>query len=254
MAGDDDGHWVTLPDGRRVKIKGPRKGGGGVVLALGAAVAIAAGGGAAGIGAWSGAAGDAVAGAASDALAGNTAGDVVDSMPGQPVRARTKAGQDDASKGNAKKAWSRVRFKELKRKVVRKLEREADCLAASSGRVRDFLVRTPCTALERMLLAVGDGHGNAAVVSVVRVGFNSRSQAEKFQEVETVQGSGDIRPLEIAATLGIAGVRMTGLHYRDRIDKKSPGLVVAEADRATGHVDTATLQALADIAVYLPIK
>ncbi|MET7995436.1 hypothetical protein ABZU76_31550 [Amycolatopsis sp. NPDC005232] len=48
-------------------------------------------------------------------------------------------------------------------------------------------MRTPCTALERMLPAVGDGCGNAAVVSA-------------------------------------------------------------------GHVDTATLQALPDIAVHLPIK
>ncbi|MFI5611779.1 hypothetical protein [Amycolatopsis sp. NPDC051903] len=125
-------------------------------------------------------------------------------------------------------------------------------MAATSGRVRDFLVKTHCTSLEGMLLAVGDGHGNAAVVSVVRVGFTTKAQAAEFRKVETVQGSGDVRPWEIAAILGLAGVRMTGLNYSDRAD--GAGLVVAEADQATGHVERATLEALADVAAYLPVN
>jgi len=35
-----------------------------------------------------------------------------------------------------------------------------------------------------MLLTIGDGHGNAAVVSVVRVGFRTTAQAQAFQRVE----------------------------------------------------------------------
>lgn len=103
-----------------------------------------------------------------------------------------------------------------------------------------------------MLLAVGDGHGNAAVISVVRVGFRSAKQAAAFEKVEAVQGSGDVRPLEIAAVLGVAGVRMTGLHYQPRADGQ--GMVVAEADTATGHVGGDTLDALADVAAYLPVR
>lgn len=45
---------------------------------------------------------------------------------------------------------------------------------------------------------------------------------------------------------------MTGLHYRSRPD--GYGMVVAEADTATGRVDGETLEALADVAAYLPIR
>lgn len=66
---------------------------------------------------------------------------------------------------------------------------------------------------------------------MVRVGFRSAKQAAAFEKVEAVQGSGDVRPLEIAAVLG-----------------------VAEADTATGHVGGDTLDALADVAAYLPVQ
>ncbi|MGW4483360.1 hypothetical protein ACWEOE_05925 [Amycolatopsis sp. NPDC004368] len=244
----DEG-WRTLPDGRRIKI-GKGKGSAGALVALGAAALVAGG---AGLGALGGASGEAAISSVSEALSGNSAGDVVDSLPGRSMKARSKAGQQDAEAGNAKKAWSRVKMKELKRKVGKKLEREADCVAAASDRVRDYLIRTPCTALDRMLLTVGDGHGNAAIVSVVRVGFKTKSQAEGLRRVETVQGSGDIRPLEIAATLGLTGLHFTGLNYQDRVVTKPAGLYVAEADRAAGKVDHATLQALAEIAVHMPI-
>jgi hypothetical protein len=249
----EKGHWITK-NGNRIFI---RDGGGGgkgkgVVVAIGAAVVIAGGaGGAAGIGALGGAAGEAGAGAASEAFAGNMAGDVVDSLPGRSLKTRRAEGRESAKRGKTDEAFSRLKFKRLKPEV-RKLEREAGCVAAASGKVREFLVKTPCTRLDRMLLAVGDGHGNAAVISVVRVGFRSKKQAKEFEKVEAVQGSGDVRPLEIAAVLGIAGVKMTGLHYQSR--PEGYGMVVAEADTATGHVDRETLDALADVAAYLPIK
>jgi hypothetical protein len=235
------GRWITK-DGKRIYL---RDKGTGVVVAAVAAAAIA--GGAGGAGAFGGATG----GAASEALAGNSAGDVVDSLPGRSLKTRRAEARDSAKRGKPQEAWSRLKVKELKR-AVRRLEREGDCVAAASGRVREFLAGTPCTALDRMLLAVGDGHGNAAVISVVRVGFRSKKQATAFERVEAVQGSGDVRPLEIAAVLGVAGVRMTGLHYESRPD--GYGMVVAEADTATGHVDGATLDALADVAAYLPIR
>ena len=235
------GRWITK-DGKRIYI---RDKGTGVVVAAVAAAAIA--GGAGGAGAFGGATG----GAAPEALAGNSAGDVVDSLPGRSLTTRRAEARDSAKRGKPQEAWSRLKVKELKR-AVRRLEREGDCVAAASGKVRDFLAGTPCTALDRMLLAVGDGHGNAAVISVVRVGFRSKEQAKAFERVEAVQGSGDVRPLEIAAVLGITGVRMTGLHYESRPD--GHGMVVAEADTATGHVDRATLDALADVAAFLPIR
>ena len=237
--------WVTLPDGRKV----PVRKGKGVVAAVGVAVLVAGGAGAGGV--FGGAASEAGLGAASEAFAGNAAGDVVDSLPGRSLKTRRAEGRESAKRGKSGEAWSKLRFKELKR-AVRKAEREAGCVAAASGRVRDFLVKTPCTSLDRILLAVGDGHGNAAVISVVRVGFRSKAQAREFEKIEAVQGSGDVRPLDVAVVLGVAGVRMTGLHYQSRPD--GYGMVVAEADTATGRVDAATLDALADVAAYLPIK
>jgi hypothetical protein len=235
------GRWITK-DGKRIYL---RDKGTGVVVAAVAAAAIA--GGAGGAGAFGGATGA----AGPEALAGNSAGDVVDSLPGRSLKTRRAEARESAKRGKPQEAWSRLKVKELKR-AVRRLEREGDCVAAASGRVREFLAGTPCTALDRMLLAVGDGHGNAAVISVVRVGFRSKKQATAFERVEAVQGSGDVRPLEIAAVLGVAGVRMTGLHYESRPD--GYGMVVAEADTATGHVDGATLDALADVAAFLPIR
>jgi hypothetical protein len=234
------GRWITK-DGKRIYL---RDKGTGVVVAAVAAAAIAGGAGE------TGAFGGATGGAAPEALAGNSAGDVVDSLPGRSLKTRRAEARESAKRGKPQEALSRLKVKELKR-AVRRLEHEGDCVAAASGRVREFLAGTPCTALDRMLLAVGDGHGNAAVISVVRVGFRSKKQATAFEKVEAVQGSGDVRPLEIAAVLGIAGVRMTGLHYESRPD--GYGMVVAEADTATGHVDGATLDALADVAAFLPI-
>lgn len=235
----EDSGWRTLPDGRKIKLNDGKRGSGAVVAAV-AALAIA-GGGAAGIGALGGAGGGAAGG-----FAENLAGDVADAMPGRNLGQRQTKAKESAEKGNRKETWSRMKMKELRHKA----EHELECVVSATGKVREFLIRTPCTSLDRMLLAVGDGHGNAAVISVVRIGFKSAKQRDAFREVETVQGSGDVRPLETAAVLGISGVSLTGLNYHDRLDKNA--LVVAEADTATGHVDSPTLKALAYVASYIP--
>jgi hypothetical protein len=241
--------WISLSDGRRVKVGegtgGKKKGGGGAVVAAAAVVAIVAGGGGAAVGGLgelfvSG-------GSAASGFAENLAGDVADGLPGRDLTQRKTKAKESAEKGDRKQSWSRMKMKELRHKA----EHELECLASSTGKVREFLARTPCTSLDRMVLAVGDGHGNAAVISVVRVGFKSAKHRDAFQEVETIQGSGDVRPLEIAVVLGIAGVSLTGLNYHDRSDKNA--LVVAEADTATGHLDTLTLKALAYVASYMPV-
>ncbi|ONI81695.1 hypothetical protein ALI144C_19420 [Actinosynnema sp. ALI-1.44] len=178
-------------------------------------------------------------------MAGNSGG-AVDSLPGRSLNTRRAEGRESAKRGRSDEAWSRVKFKQLKRKV----EREMNCIAAATDQVREFLTKTPCTSMRGVVLAVGDGHGNAAVVTVVRVGFKTKAHAREFKEVEDVHGSGDIRPLGITAALGLADVKMTGLHYHARPD--GTAMIVAEADTATGHVDGGTLDALADIASYLP--
>ena len=192
----EKGHWISK-DGRRIFIPddgGSSKGRGGI-LAMAAAVVIASGAGVAtGIGALGGASVEAGADSAAGALAGNTAGDVVDSLPGRSITTRRASARESAKRGKSDEALGKLKLKRLKHRA----EHELECVTSSTGKVREFLARTPCASLDRMLMAVGDGHGNAAVISVVRVGFRTRKEAKAFEKVERVQGSGDIRPLEIA--------------------------------------------------------
>ncbi|WP_244210606.1 hypothetical protein [Amycolatopsis kentuckyensis] len=241
------GRWITK-NGNRIYIEG----GAGPLVAVTAAVVLAGGGvagaGAGGLFAGGGGVG---AGTASEVFAGNTAGDVVDSLPGRSIKTRRAEGRESARKGKPDEAWSKLKVKQLRREV-HDLEHAAECVAAATDKVREFLVRTPCSSLHRMLLAVGDGHGNAAVISVVRVGFRSKKQAAAFEKVERVQGSGDVRPLDVAVVLGVAGTKMTGLHYASR--PEGYGMVVAEADNATGHFDGEELDALAEVASWMSIR
>ncbi len=235
------GRWITK-DGRKIYIE-DGNGGKTAVMAVAAAAVLVGGG--AGVGTLGGAAAPGGAGVASEALAGNTGG-VVDSLPGRSLNVRRAEARESAKRGRTDEALSRLRFKQLKRKA----ERELSCVASASGRVREFLIKTPCTSMERMLLAVGDGQGSAAVISVVRVAFKTAAQAREFKRVEDIHGSGDVRPLDIAAVLGVVGVKMTGLHYHARPEKNA--IIVSEADPARGRVDEETLDALADVGSYLP--
>ncbi|HEU5474264.1 MAG TPA: hypothetical protein VFV67_26755 [Actinophytocola sp.] len=241
----------TRPDGTKYPLaggggKGGGKGGGGAVLAVLAAVALAGGGGAVGAGGLGASGGG---GTAAGSVPGNLSRDVVDSLPGRDLSTRRAEGRKSARQGRANEAWSRVKFKELNRKI----ETGVACVASATGRVRQFLTRTPCTSLAGMMLLVGDGQGNAAVVSVVRIGFRTAAQASAFQEVEDVGGSGDVRPLPVSAVLDLAGVEITGQHYHIRRDGAA-ARVIGEADVATGTIDREVLLALADIGSYLPIR
>ena len=103
------------------------------------------------------------------------------------------------------------------------------CLINSTGKVREYLAEHRCTSLHRELYAVGDGRGNAAVISIARVGFPSKGDAEGCEKVEKVQGSGDITPLG-GALLGLAHLKFSGHHYQSRIDGKT--MIVAETGSA----------------------
>jgi hypothetical protein len=135
------------------------------------------------------------------------------------------------------------------RTLKKTFKRDLKCVAASTDRVREFFLRTPCTSLDRILFAVGDGKGNSAVISVAWVGFRNRSDADAFERVETIQGSGDITPLA-GALLNLADVRFTGHHYQPRRDGTT--MVIAETESAAGYVGSDVLDALAEVAVWLP--
>jgi hypothetical protein len=213
---------------------GPRKGAG--LVAAGAALAIFAGG-AADVGIGIGVGGEAIGGsAASDS--------VVESLTPRDLPARTSRASRSAKKGRADEAWTRMGLKRLKKSAVR----YAECVAVSTGRVRQFLARTPCRSLHRMLFVVGTGHASV-LVSVVWIGFRTRRQAAAFKDVEDIPGSGDIRPLA-ATVLGIGHIEFTAQHYHAR--PRGSTVTVAEAEPLSGRPSGQALDAIADVAAYLP--
>jgi hypothetical protein len=135
------------------------------------------------------------------------------------------------------------------RTLKRVAKAEAQCLSHSFGQVRDHFVHNPCRSLDRTLLTVGDDRGNVAVVSVAWVGFRTRRDAGEFKRLIDVHGTGDITPLA-SSLLNMADVRFTALHYQSRSDRDT--VVIAEAEPASGHVTGEVLDALADMASWLP--
>ena len=230
--------FYTDKQGRVRPIRG--KGGTGAVVAGVAALGIfAAGGGVGTVGAGVGTAaqaGAAEAGVGSVRLGGSS---------GQ-LRARKSEGQKAARRGEPEAAWQRMGLRQVKRTV----KQQAECLAVSFGEVREFFTAHRCTYLERALFPVADEAGNTAVVSVVRVGLTGAGDARRFQDLMDVHGSGDITPLG-GQVLELGEVTFTGLRYGS--DRDGAAVTVAEAENAAGgQFDHDTLDAIAEVAAYLP--
>ena len=175
-------------------------------------------------------------------LLGSSAGG---SAGSSSVAARKVDGQQAAKRGDRDGAWQRLGLRRLDDRVRRQVE----CLSASHGEVREFFTHTPCTSLDRMVMAVGDGAGNTAVVSVAWVGFRTTRDLRAFKRIEDRHGSGDIHPLG-APLLGLADITFTGHNYGTDVDGAT--ITVAEAETAAGHLDPQTLDAVAEVAAYLP--
>ncbi|MEV6715703.1 hypothetical protein AB0M48_27095 [Lentzea sp. NPDC051208] len=177
-------------------------------------------------------------------LGGGASTTVADSAGVNLSRAKSE-GRKSARNGDADGAWRQLNMRTLKRTTKPALE----CVSHSFGQVRDHLVRNPCKSLDRTLFAVGDDRGNVAVVSVAWVGFHNRRDAGEFKKLIDVHGTGDISPLA-TPLLGLADIRFTGLNYRSRPDGTT--VVIAETESASGQVSRATLDAMADVASWLP--
>lgn len=211
----------------RIRSFSGKKGGAGTVVAAGVLVLGLVG-----------SAGVAGGGAVFGSSAGGSAGS-------SGVTARKLDGQKAAKRGDRDGAWQRLGM----RRLNDRWQRQAECLSASHGEVRQFFAHTPCTSLDRVVIAVGDGAGNNAVVSVAWVGFRNTRDLRAFKRIEDRHGSGDIHPLG-ASLLGLADIRFTGDNYGT--DVNGTTITVAEAEPAAGHVDRETLDALAEVAAYLP--
>ncbi|MFJ6671420.1 hypothetical protein ACIQMJ_09975 [Actinosynnema sp. NPDC091369] len=213
-------------NGRVIPINGRRKSGGAVVAAGVLVLGLVGAGGAAG--------GGGVLGSSAGGSAGSSS-----------VTARKLDGQKAAKRGDRDGAWQRMGMRRLNDAVRRQVE----CLSASHGEVREFFAHTPCASLDRMVIAVGDGAGNNAVVSVAWVGFRTSRDLRAFKRIEDRHGSGDIHPLG-APLLGMADIAFSGHYYGTDVDGTT--ITIAEAETAAGHVDPETLDALAEVAAYLP--
>lgn len=213
---------------------GPRKGAG--VVAVGAAFAIFAGGAAeTGIG----------VGVGGEAAGGSAVSDsVAESRTPRDLTARTSRATRSAKRGKPAEAWRRMGLKRIKKSTVR----YAKCVAGSTGTVQRFLAHTPCRSLHRMLVVVGNASASV-ITSVVWISFRTRHRAADFKRVEDVPGSGDITPLA-AAVLGMGGIEFTALHYHAR--RSGSTITIAETEALSGRPSDRALDAIADVAAYLP--
>lgn len=162
------------------------------------------------------------------------------------LKARKAEAQRSVRRGRVDDAWQRMGLRRLRQsdKVS-----AVDCVVNSFGEVREFLVRTPCKSLDRILFAVGDDQGNAAVVSVAWVEFRNRSTVWKFQRLEDRHGTGDIRPLG-SSLLGMRYIEFTGHHYGTEVKRNT--LAIAEAETISGSYSADDLDAIAEVAALLP--
>lgn len=146
-------------------------------------------------------------------------------------------------RGDARGAWRRMGMRASKEQAKRYVE----CVSHSVGQVREFLARNPCRRLDWMLMPVPDGEDNVAVVAVSSVEFRSRATAQRFKTLYDRFGTGYVVPPAGAALGHAAGVRLTGQHYRSRLNKSV--VVTAEAEPVRGRFDDAVLDAFAEVAV-----
>lgn len=229
--------FFTDPQGR-VRPITDKKGGAGVVVAgVVAVAAFAGGGGVAGLGG---------VGAAAPAAAEVGVGSVRLGGSSGQLRARKSEGRKAARRGDVEGTWQRMGLRQLKRTA----KQQAECVAVSFGQVREFFTAHRCTHLERVLFAVADEAGNTAVVSVAWVGLANARDAREFDNLMEVHGSGDITPLG-GALLELGHIEFTGLRYGS--DRDNANVTVAEAENAAGgQFDHDTLDAIAEVAAYLP--
>lgn len=200
-----------------------------VVVAAAAAVAVAAGGG----------------GAIGGSAVSSSATSAAESALARNLGAKKVNARNAAQRGDTNGAWRRMGL----RSVRNHAERYVECVTHSVGEVREFLARTPCRRLDRMLFAVADDSGNIAVIAIAWVELRNRTAARSFRDISDTYGTGYVTPMG-GAVLAMADVRLTGQHYASRLT--GPVAVTAEAEPVTGRFDDEVLDAIAEVATWAP--
>lgn len=220
--------WITK-NGKPVLINtdGPGKG---IAVAAATGMIVAVGG----------FSGGALSGAAPGATGGSTASV-------RTVRAGKAEAKRTARTRDADHAWRRIGMRRLKQTKNRP---SLGCVKASFGEVQEFLIRRPCTSLDRMLFAIADRRGDTVLVSVSWVKFRTADRRNDFKRLIDVYGTGDFKPLG-ASLLRLAEVRFTGRYYHS-IAGSGGRLTVAETEAVKGTVHPEVLDTVAQVAAELP--
>jgi len=125
-----------------------------------------------------------------------------------------------------------------------------NCAAFATGQVRQYLLRTPCRSMDRLLFTIRDARGGSIAVAVAWVDFTSPAQAREFRRIDDTPGTGQINPLP-GSTAGIPNIHLSGRHHRSRQIRTTA--VSADAEPvAAGQQTDALLDEIARIGVLLP--
>ncbi|MEV0049973.1 hypothetical protein AB0H34_05700 [Saccharopolyspora shandongensis] len=220
----------------------PRKGNAGSVVVAGTlAFALASGS-----GAMSAGSSVTVGSVAGESAVSGSANTMARNATSRNLKAHRTDAKRSVRQGRADDAWQRMGLRRLRQsgKIP-----AVDCVVHSFGEVREFLIRTPCKSLDRIVFVVSDDQGNAAVVSVAWVEFRNRSTVWKFQRLEDRHGTGDIRPLG-SSLLGMHDIEFTGHHYN--AEPRGTTLTIAEAETISGTYSADDLDTITEVAALLP--
>lgn len=174
--------------------------------------------------------------------AGSVAGEVA--LNGRLV-AKVKSGRTHAAKGRHRQAW-----RELDLRQVGKRARQAvNCAVLSYGDVREFFLRKPCRAVDRLQLGLQGGNGQGVAVAIAWVEMPSSGTARELRRLVDTHGTGNVIA-KTAAALGEPNVRYAGQHYHS--DLRGRTVAIAEAEKLDGAVSDGELEAVARIAAAFP--
>ena len=219
------GHWVTLPDGRKVCIKTK---GAAIATALTAIVV--------------------TSGLASGGVATTAAVGSIDSVVGQSIKTRTTNGKESARKGQYDETWKRLRLKSP-RQTLKQINREFQCALRSTGQVQQFFVREPCRSLQRTLIPLADEHGSTIVVVIAWVQMANASSAIRLHDLIDRDGTGGIQP-PADALLEYNGIVFTGRYYA--VHRSGDLVTIAEATPWRGQPSGAALDSIASVSAEFP--
>lgn len=123
--------------------------------------------------------------------------------------------------GSATLRWERKGYKV---KVVNRVKFDDDCSAHSYGQVHDFFLSSPCSLLTRTVFEIRDKRRNVILVAISWVDMPSAGTAEELIKLVDTDGTGNVT--ELSREKGrYRSVRFTGEFYESALDGSAVGNV-----------------------------